>query len=190
MHPGRLPTLVGMISPTHSDIKLSPNFWLSEFELSTTAVRLGLRNEADGAQISNLKRVAGCGEQIRSLLGNVPILISSGLRTLIVNGVVKGLIAPDQIAQLGTRPELMARLRADTSAHKDGRAMDFTAPGFGSPREVVQRLMDSGLAFDQLIYEGRWVHFGLAKVGEEPRKQVMTAVFEPGRAVRYVRGLV
>lgn len=178
-----------MISPTRTDIRLSPHFWLSEFEASQTAARHGLRNEAIGSTMENLKRLAGHAEDIRALLGNVPVLISSGLRTPIVNALVTKLIRAEDIPHLDRNPELMARVRASTSAHKDGRAMDFRAPSFGSPREIALRIAESPLQFDQLIYEGNWVHYGIAKQGHAPRRQVMTAVFTPGRKTRYVPGV-
>jgi hypothetical protein len=179
-----------MISPTRTDIRLSTHFWLSELERSETATRNGLRNEADSIQIQELKRLASHGEDIRTTLGNVPILVSSGLRTLIVNGLVVGLIKPDQVSTLSARPALMKALRDNTSDHKAGRAMDFTAPSFGSPRQIVARLMESPLQFDQLIFEGTWVHYGIAAQGATPRRQVLTAVFEPGKKPRYLPGLV
>lgn len=172
------------------EVRLSPHFCLSEFEASQTAARLGLRNEADGVQMGNLKRLAQHAEDIRSLLGHDPILISSGLRTLIVNGLVKGLITPADVPRLAELPDCMARLRADTSAHKDGLAMDFTCPGFGSPRDIVQRIADSSLPFDQLIYEGTWVHYAITRFGGKPRREVLTAQFKPGQPTRYVKGLL
>lgn len=179
-----------MLSSTRTDLRLSTHFWLSEMEHSETAVRNGLRNEADSVQIQELKRLASHGEDIRTTLGNVPILLSSGLRTLIVNGLVTKIIKPEQVPLLSRRPDLMKALRDNTSAHKFGRAMDFTAPNFGSPRQIVARLMESPLQFDQLIFEGTWVHYGIAAQGATPRRQVLTAVFEPGKKTRYLPGLV
>jgi hypothetical protein len=83
----------------------------------------------------------------------------------------------------------MARVRASTSAHQEGRAMDFRAPSFGSPREIALRIAESPLQFDQLILEGSWVHYGIAKQGHQPRRQVLTAVFRPGRPTTYVPGV-
>jgi zinc D-Ala-D-Ala carboxypeptidase len=185
-----MPTLVGMISPTSTDLQLSPHFWLSEFEQSQTAARNGLRNEANATEINQLKRLAARAEEVRTLLGNVPIVPSSGLRTLIVNGLVTGVITPDQVPLLSRRPDLMTRLRAQMSDHRFGRALDFTAPAFGSPRDIVERVMHSSIAFGQLIYEGTWVHFAIEPEGEAPKRQVLTAVFSPGQKVRYLPGLV
>lgn len=179
-----------MISPNRTDIRLSRHFWLSEFERSQTASRHGLRNEAIGAAMENLKRLAGHAEDIRALLGNVPVLISSGLRTPIVNGLVTGLIKPADLPRLDKLPEVMARVRASTSAHQDGRAMDFSAPSFGSPRQICLRIAESPLQFDQLIFEGTWVHYGIARSGAKPRRQVMTAIFAPGKPTRYVPGVL
>jgi len=44
--------------------------------------------------------------------------------------------------------------------------------------------------FDQLIYEGSWVHVGLAEVGAPMRNQVLTAVFAKGVPTQYRAGLV
>ena len=179
-----------MISSTRTDIQLSPHFWLSEFEDSQTATRHGLRNAAMGPQVENLKRLAMHGEDVRALLGSVPIVISSGFRSMVVNGLVTKLIEPKDLPLLDIRPDLMSRLRASTSAHKEGRAMDFTAPRFGSPRDIVRRLVESPLQFDQVIFEGTWVHYAIARVGEKPRRQVLTAVFKTGEKTRYLQGLV
>jgi zinc D-Ala-D-Ala carboxypeptidase len=54
---------------------------------------------------------------------------------------------------------------------------------------VCQQIIDAGIAFDQLIREGTWVHLGLADAGKQPRREVLTAVLRPGQSVRYVKGL-
>jgi zinc D-Ala-D-Ala carboxypeptidase len=185
-----MPTLGGMISPTRTDLQLSPHFWLSEFEASQTATRLGLRNEASAVEIQQLKRLALRLEEVRALLGNVPIVGSSGLRTLIVNGLATHVITAEQVPLLGTRPDLMGLLRTQPSDHRFGRALDFTAPAFGSPRDIVERIMHSTIPFGQLIYEGTWVHFAVEPEGTQPKRQVLTAVFKAGQKTRYLPGLV
>jgi hypothetical protein len=54
----------------------------------------------------------------------------------------------------------------------------------------VRRLVESPLQFDQLIFEGTWVHYAIARTNEKPRRQVLTAVFEQGKKTRYLQGLV
>jgi zinc D-Ala-D-Ala carboxypeptidase len=179
-----------MLSPTSTDLQLSPHFWLSEFEHSQTATRLGLRNEASAVELQQLKRLALRMEDVRALLGGVPILPSSGLRTLIVNGLATRVIAESDLPKLASRPDLMERLRKQPSDHRFGRALDFTAPGFGSPRQIVERVMHSTIPFKQLIFEGTWVHLAIEEEGQEAKREVLTAVFKQGEKTRYLPGLV
>lgn len=152
-----------------TDTQLTPNFWLSEFTVSGAAERRGIRNLPNTAQIENLRRLANVLEVVRSNLVGAPILVSSGFRNPEVNAAVGG---------------------ARTSAHLDGRAADFTAPRFGSPKDICRQLVTAGVTFDQLIFEGTWVHLGISVFGEAPRNQVLTAVFERGQPARYIRGIV
>lgn len=147
---------------------LSEHFSLAELTASQTADRAGIRNVPGPEASENLRRLAALLEDVRYCLGQVPMLVSSGFRSPTVNNLVGG---------------------ASNSAHKDGRAADFTAPRYGSPRQICQRIIDAGIVFDQLIYEGSWVHIGIAKVGEQPRRQVLTAVFRPKQATQYLEGL-
>ncbi len=68
----------------------------------------------------------------------------------------------------------------------DGLACDFVCPAFGSPQKVAKELAESGLEFDQLIYEGTWVHISFKKEGN--RGEIMTAKFVKGVA-SYERGI-
>lgn len=179
-----------MLYPNRTDLQLSQNFWLSEFEASQTATRHGLRNEASATEAVQLRRLALRLEEVRTLLGGVPIAISSGLRTSIVNGLVTGVITAEQIPKLSGSPGVMQRLRDQGSDHKVGRAADFTAPGFGSPRQIVERIMHSTIPFSQLIFEGTWVHLAIEREGEAAKRQVLTAVFKPGQRTTYLPGLV
>ena len=151
------------------DQQLSPHFSLSEFTHSQTATRLGLRNEPLSAELANLRRLADVLEDVRRALGGVPIIISSGYRSPAVNNAVGG---------------------ARNSAHLTGRAADFTAPRFGPPKRICQRIIDAGIVFDQLIDERGWVHLGIAPQGVEPRREVLTAFFAAGVPTRYAKGLV
>ncbi len=147
---------------------LSPHFSLGEMTQSQAAVRAGISNTPSRTVLANMKRLAERLELVRAALGHRPILISSGYRSPRVNAIVGG---------------------AANSAHVKGLAADFTCPGFGAPEAVCRRIIESGIVFDQLIYEGSWVHFGLTDAELPARRQVLTAVFEPHQPVRYLKGL-
>ena len=133
-------------------MKLSPHFDLSEFTVSQEAARNGIDNHPPEYALENLKRVAQWLEGVRILLG-VPIIISSGYRCLELNTLVKG---------------------SAKSQHVLGQAVDFNAPGFGGPRHVVDRIIDAGMMYDQLILEfppNGWVHASVVEHGG--RKQAL-----------------
>lgn len=154
---------------TIDDKPLSPHFMLSEFTVSAAATRAGLPNEHLAIHERNMTRVAVVMERVRALLGDVPIVIHSGYRSPAVNKLIGG---------------------SKTSAHMQGLAVDFTAPRFGDPRSICRAVVDGGIVFDQLIYEGTWVHLGLAEEGVPPRRQVLTAFFQRGERTRYEAGLL
>lgn len=121
---------------------LSPNFALSEFTESQTAARLGLDNDPPAEMYDTLKATARCMEDVRDLLGGKPVLISSGYRSPEVNKAIGG---------------------SANSQHMRGEAVDFTCPKFGTPEQIVQKIKDSPLLFDQCILEFyRWVHISFS----------------------------
>ena len=129
---------------------LSPNFALSEFTESQTAARLGLDNDPPAELYETLKATARCMEDIRDLLGGKVVLVSSAYRSPEVNKAVGG---------------------SANSQHTKGEAVDFTCPKFGTPREIVTKIKDSPLLFDQLILEyDRWVHISFST---RNRRQVL-----------------
>ena len=134
-------------------MNLSPHFTLEELTASELAHRQGLDNQPKDVKVMNhLKILAKNLEDVRECLGS-PIHINSAYRCLMVN------------ALLGSKP---------TSAHVKGLAADFVCPGYGTPKEVVQRLSSSNVAYDQLILEfDRWVHIAFAEEGYIPRKQTL-----------------
>jgi zinc D-Ala-D-Ala carboxypeptidase len=71
------------------------------------------------------------------------------------------------------------------SAHCNGDADDFIVPEFGTPQQVAKRIRDAGIPFDQLIFEGTWVHISFARA---MRGQVLTAHFNGGPAT-YTEGI-
>lgn len=137
-------------------MKLTENFYLDELIVSDTAIRLGIANNPSPTVIGNLKQLADSLERVRKLLG-YPILISSGYRSPSLNRAIGG---------------------SFTSAHCLGYAADFNCRKFGSPNEIVKLINDSDIQYDQLIYEGYWVHFSIAPA---MRRQTLTAKFNRGK---------
>ena len=124
---------------------MTPHFTLKELTHSDTAIKHGIDNTPTDAHKLNLAQTACLLEQVRKILGNRPIKITSGYRS----------------------PELNNRLSGSkTSAHMIGLAADFQCPSFGDPAEIVAALQASDLHFDQIIEEhsgtASWVHIGLS----------------------------
>lgn len=138
--------------------KLSPNFTLEELIHSETAVRRGIKNEVNPVIQNNLTIVAANMESVRELLDCNPIIISSGYRNMEVNRIIGG---------------------STKSAHMLGWAVDFICPRFGTPKQIVAKLKDSNIKFDQVIEEGTWVHISFAP---ERRRQILKATFKNGKA--------
>lgn len=135
-------------------IQLSENFFLDEFELSATAIRLDIDTTiAVGSPLhQRAERLANdILQPARFMLG--PIHISSGYRPLALNRVLNG---------------------ADNSQHIDCLATDITASNC-APFELAVWLRDN-TPFDQLILEyQRWVHVSIAKNHGTPRGSILTA---------------
>lgn len=134
---------------------LTPHFTLEELTHSQTAARKGIDNTPTGQELKNLQRLAETMEQVRVILTDKPILVSSGYRSRPVNSAVGG---------------------SQNSAHLSGLAIDFTCPGFGTPLQVCRAIEPhvTKLQIDQLIYEfDTWVHLGL-RGGAPSRGMVMT----------------
>ena len=144
-------------------MQLSEHFTLEEMCASQAAARARLDNRPDVPEVKNLARVAEVLEQVRTLVGK-PINISSGYRSPAVNKAVGG---------------------SRSSAHMLGLAADITVSGMPS-KALAVLIRDSDIEFDQLIYEGTWVHIGLAE--GKPRRQVLTAIFSTN-GVTYSQGL-
>jgi len=127
--------------------RLTAHFALEE--LAATAHR-EIDNRPPPEVVATLRTTAARMEEVRRLLGDRAISVSSGYRCPELNRVVGG---------------------ARTSAHLSGHAVDFNCYGFGSPADVCRAVAGSNLAFDQLIEEGTWIH-----VSFDPRmrRQVLT----------------
>jgi len=150
-------------------MNLSRHFTLEELTVSQTAVRAGLPNTPSQAAQNNLRLTAAMLEQVRVLLHDRAITVTSGFRSVAVNEL------------LGSHV---------TSGHCQGLAADFICPTFGTPRQICEAIVASDIVFDQLIYEGTWIHISTVTRGKKARRQVLTAVFKAGAPTTYLNGLV
>lgn len=138
-------------------MKLSTNFTYEELTTSEYALRHGLNNTPNSLSLERLKNTALQMEVIRSLLADNIITVNSAYRSPTVNRAIGG---------------------SATSAHCLGYAVDFTCHGFGTPYEITKAIKNSKIKYDQLIFEGTWVHISFAP---ELRQQTLTAVFGKGK---------
>lgn len=146
-------------------MKLTEHFSLDEFTYSDTAIRRGVDQTPPPVVLKNLQESAERMEIVRAMLGNKAIHITSGYRSPMLNKLV------------GSGPK---------SAHLTGSAVDFICPDFGSPKDIVKFLSECPMIqFDQLIYEGTWVHIGFGAMG---RREVLTAHFGP-EGITYTKGV-
>lgn len=131
-------------------IYLSANFTLDEFCDSQTAAREGIDNDLPIDLLPAAKQTCYGLEMVRTLLGDKPILISSGYRSAALNVAVKG---------------------SNGSQHLVAEAVDFTCPTFGTPAQIVNAIVKSPIQYDQCILEfNRWVHISFNGKG---RKQAL-----------------
>lgn len=134
-------------------IMASPNFSMDELTHSDTAARHGIDNTPNEDEKDNLYKLAMELENVRKLLNNKPIYVSSGYRCLALN-------------------ELLGSKR--TSAHIRGLAADFTCRQYGTPNEIVFALINSDIPYDQVILEfNQWVHLSFCEDEKTPRRQAL-----------------
>jgi zinc D-Ala-D-Ala carboxypeptidase len=139
-------------------MQLTPHFSLEEFTLSSTALALGLENKPTPAHLEHLRKLAEQMEEVRALFNKV-IEITSAYRNPEVNAAVGGV---------------------PNSAHAIGFAADFHVHGLHD-LDIARRIRDSGLKFDQLIYEkNRCVHISF---DPRLRQEVLRQPGGPGSRV-------
>ena len=137
-------------------MQLTKNFTLEEMCHSQSADRLGLSNQPTANIVQHLMTTAHGLEQVRTITQS-PIVISSGYRSQLVNRAVGG---------------------SSSSQHLTGHAADITAPGYGSPRQLMEAIYKAKIPYDQLILEYAsvtddsrgWVHISF---GERNRRQAL-----------------
>ena len=129
---------------------LSTHFSLEELTITD---HREYSNEPNESERQNLVRLANFLEQVKFVLGGVPIMVNSAYRSAQVNAAV------------GSK---------ETSQHRLGCAADLRVPGM-TPDQVVQAIIGSQLEFDQCIREfDRWTHLSVpSHEGEKPRRQAL-----------------
>ena len=139
-------------------MQLSKHFKLEEFEKSSTATRLGIKNKAGSGEIKNLTDLCyAVLEPVRAKFEK-PILVTSGYRS----------------------EELCVAIKSSkTSQHTKGQAVDFEIAGVSNLQLAIW--IENNCDFDQLILEfwkedeganSGWVHCSYNEGSN--RKQVLT----------------
>lgn len=131
-------------------MNLSEHFTLEEL---THTDHRQFDNTPNATEMANLVRLAAFLEEVKSVLGNKPVMINSAFRCKEVNDAV------------GSK---------DSSQHRIGCAADIRVPSM-TPDEVVKAVIASGISYDQIIREfDRWTHISIPSVaGDNPRKQAL-----------------
>lgn len=148
-------------------MKLSEHFTLAELTPSSTAKRLGIKNEPTPAHLECLKILAtNVLDKVREHFDK-PIWVSSGYRSKALNDATPG--------------------SSPTSQHCLGEAADLDQDGRGTSvsNKMVFDYIKDHLEFDQLIWEfgtdtnPDWVHVSFST--KRKRKQVLKAVRVKGK---------
>lgn len=143
--------------------KLSHHFTWKEATKTST----GLPNTpVNQEHIDRISYTALQMEIVRAVLGRRPITVNSWYRSPAVNKAVGGV---------------------PTSEHAAGAAVDFTCSSYGTPYQICQSLIHNShiLNYNQLIYEGAWVHISFPPDGIAGKNEVLTM-----KAGKYYKGLV
>jgi len=135
---------------------LSPHFALSEILFSPTAVRDHIANDPDPAVNDEQHLARLCNDLLEPVRNEFDALhVNSGLRRPLLNAHIAG--------------------SASVSAHMFGWAADVVPIRNGvTLKAIVDWVIASNLRYDQVIYEGTWVHLALfAPNGTAQRKQAL-----------------
>lgn len=149
-------------------MNLTEHFALEELIRSDEALRLGIRNTPDDAQIDSLRRLCvEILEPLRAAIGK-PIRITSGLRVPVLNTIIGGV---------------------SNSDHCQGRAADIQVEGV-SAKSVCEAIKSLDLPYRQVIHEfGAWCHVSIGYPAEPPKRECLTALKIAGKTV-YEKGIV
>jgi putative chitinase len=134
-------------------MNLSPNFTLEEL---THTDHREFDNTPNDAEMANLVRLANFLEEVKVVVGGKPIIVNSAFRSAEVNQAVKS---------------------SDKSQHRRGCAADIRVIGM-TPDQVVNAIIDAGLAYDQVIREfDRWTHVSIPNT-EDAAPRAMALIID------------
>lgn len=142
-------------------MNLTEHFTLEEFQATQHRT---IPNIMPTGLFDNAHATCAILEKIRAIV-KTPVHINSGYRCAELNLAVGG---------------------SKSSRHMVALAADIICPLFGSPIAIAKVIIDSGIVFDQLIYEHTWVHVGASEPGEVWRREVLTLI-GPGA---YAKGII
>ena len=142
--------------------QLTQHFTREEAIVTST----GLDNTPTTEGWTTIANTATNMEIVRAILNRLPINISSWYRSPAVNAKVGGVLS---------------------SEHAIGQAVDFTCPRFGTPFQIAVELSKytNVLNYNQLIYEGTWVHISFPPDGQRGKRQLLTM-----KKGKYYQGLI
>lgn len=152
-----------------SDMEMyAPHFSKEELLFSQAATRKRIDNSIPIKLEPNLIRLSWWLEKLREEIGR-PIYITSGYRCPLLNSYIGG---------------------SKTSAHVKGFAADIVVRGIDSYEvALIAAEVMKVKEYDQIINEfGRWVHVGLAPIGEA-RFELLTATDQHGGTL-YEKGIL
>lgn len=116
---------------------MTTHFTYEELTRSSYAIKNNLANIPNNQQIIRLKLGALKLEKIREKAGNIPIYVTSGYRSPLVNKGVGGV---------------------ENSDHLKGYAFDIHAGNKLSVNELAKIIKEMYLSFDQLIIYNSFIH--------------------------------
>jgi hypothetical protein len=143
-------------------MNLTKNFTLAEMIYSPTATRLGISNIPTTEYINNLEKL--CIKVLQPIRDHFQsaVKINSGYRCPKLNKAIGG---------------------SKTSQHRFGQAADFVVPKQDLRTVYKWITADSGLIFDQCIFEfDRWIHISYRADGNN-RQQMLRASKDGRRTV-------
>lgn len=145
---------------------MTTNLTLHFTRQEATITSTGLANIPTPEEWQRIENTAYNMEIVRAILQRKPIRINSWFRSQAVNSRVGG---------------------TEKSEHRLGAAVDFTCAGYGTPLEICKTLvLYSHIAnYNQLIYEGGWVHISFPPDGILGKREALTL-----RNKGYLKGII